>query len=136
MTEDNAYYYAKRLKEADDLVHQWLGNPALKFNMLTEDQWLQTVSYFRGCAICDDEHVEARTFLLPFQKGGRYAPWNMLPMCGKCARYSRRMSNPFTWLRNSYVAKTLGLTTERRKMIEEYFIQKVREQLEQQDSGI
>lgn len=102
---------------------EWLDLTKLDFKLLSEDDWLKACAYFDGCAICGNDHIEAREFLVGFQEGGRYTAWNIFPMCGRCAKLARQTANPFIWL-DSYLgtAKKLGLTEERKQRLLEYFV--------------
>lgn len=67
--------------------------PPLK--TLTQDDWIKACRYFGKCAICEDESIDARAFFVAFSFGGRYANWNVIPVCEKCAVTLRRKQNPF-----------------------------------------
>ena len=62
---------------------------------LTEKQWLDTCSYFKKCAYCSNEAITARSFFISFKLGGRYAAWNIIPVCDKCALQNKRQQNPW-----------------------------------------
>ncbi|MNH35596.1 hypothetical protein D3C79_962960 [compost metagenome] len=84
--------------------------------------------FFDGCALCDETHVEVRQFLVNFKDGGRYAPWNILPMCVKCGTKLRLHDNPFRWLDG--LIKHKEITVDKRDMVLEYItlqIEKVSE---------
>jgi len=57
-----------------------------KFRALTEAEWLETCSYFAGCAYCGNSSIDARTYFIPFADGGRYTVWNVIPICEECAK--------------------------------------------------
>lgn len=78
---------------------QWKEKIAtLPFRPLTEEEWLQAVDYFNGCAACGAEAVEARGFFIAVKEGGKYAVWNVIPLCEKCATRLRKNPNPFETL--------------------------------------
>ena len=62
---------------------------------LTEAQWLNAVRHFGRCAICEDESIDARGYFIPFEEGGRYCDWNVIPICSKCAMRYRKVHNLF-----------------------------------------
>ena len=62
---------------------------------LTEDEWIAACRYFGKCATCGNESIDARAFFITFALGGRYAAWNVIPVCDKCATALRRQQNPF-----------------------------------------
>jgi hypothetical protein len=116
-------FVANKLQQINTKYEEWLDLSKIDFKPMTEDEWLATCAYFDGCAICGCEHIEAREFFVPFAQGGKYASWNMFPMCGKCAGAVQKYKNPFRWLdKNLGTAKELGLTEERKKRLLEYFI--------------
>lgn len=81
-------YHARKLKERRDKVfEEWVEKIKLvpkDYPTLTEEQWLEAVKYFGKCALCEDESVDARAYFIPFQLGGRYCNWNVIPVCEKC----------------------------------------------------
>ena len=52
---------------------------------LTEEQWMEAVRHFNGCALCKNESVDTRGYFIPFKDGGRYCDWNVIPLCSDCA---------------------------------------------------
>ena len=62
---------------------------------LTTEEWLTTCSYFGKCALCNSGSIDARGFFIPFKLGGRYAVWNVLPLCELCANDIKVQQNPF-----------------------------------------
>lgn len=66
---------------------------------LTEEQWMEAVKHFGGCALCKDESIDARGYFIPFKLGGRYCDWNIIPVCAECATTARRNPNYFLWSR-------------------------------------
>lgn len=118
----------KRNARLEARFAEWLELTTLPFKPMTDAQWLETCAYFDGCAICGSEHIESRGFFLPFKEGGRYASWNMFPMCGTCATRTRSVKNPFRWVDNSVgTAKLSGLTPERGRKIIEYLTKQIEE---------
>lgn len=112
----------RRRKRAGELYDEWVKTTNVPFKLMSESEWLETCSYFNGCAICGEEHIETREFFIRFQDGGRYAPWNMIPMCGKCATYGCVTGNPFIWAEHSLLNdKSRRLTAERKDKILDYF---------------
>lgn len=116
--------YERSRERVEKIYEKWLETSDLPFKVLSEKEWLQTCKYFNGCAICGNEIIEARAFFVPFKDGGKYAAWNMIPVCGTCGTESTMKSNPFKWLKGVN-AKTLGLTTERAEKIVEYLEQQI-----------
>lgn len=117
---------ANNISEAK--YEKWLKLTELHFKPVTEEQWIEACSYFEGCAICGEEHIESRQFFVPFEEGGRYAAWNIFPMCGKCSTYARKIKNPFKWIDRSIgTASLLGLTPERSERLQAYLLSKIEE---------
>lgn len=117
--------YVERLKaEAEQQYEEWMELTNIDFKPLTEKDWLEACSYFGGCAICGNEHIETRHFLLPFKEGGRYAAWNVFPLCLKCSVVTKNYKNPFLWLCRpiSRQASKMDLTNEHKQRLIEYFI--------------
>lgn len=65
------------------------------YKTLTEEQWLQAVRHFDGCALCGAESIDTRGYFVPFELGGRYCDWNIIPMCSKCATKNKTNYNWF-----------------------------------------
>lgn len=92
--------YYRRIKEQQQKqLSDWLAlinrvQPPLK--TLTEDEWLTACRYFDKCAFCKTDEISARGFFIPYKMGGRYAAWNVLPVCEQCATVLKRLDNPFT----------------------------------------
>ena len=110
--------YAKYKQMENEKMNKLL---QVKAKTMTEEEWLKICEYFGGCAICEDPHIEVRSFFIPFEEGGKYTAWNMLPLCGKCSASIPRYKNPFIWL-NRFMGRYYkwGLTRERRDKIIEY----------------
>ncbi len=84
MPKDNLSMYNRR----KDFYKEWLGwvsQVPKDYPTLTEEQWLSAVSHFGKCALCHNELIETRGYFVPFDKGGRYCDWNVIPVCFKCA---------------------------------------------------
>lgn len=80
---------------AKKLYADWIATTSkVPYKPLTEEEWLSTCKHFGGCALCGDKHIETRHFFIQYKEGGRYAPWNILPLCGKCS-VKRYDDNPF-----------------------------------------
>lgn len=67
----------------------------VELHTLTEEEWLKACRYFGKCALCPSERIDARSFFISFELGGRYAAWNVLPVCELCANDMKRSQNPF-----------------------------------------
>ena len=129
-------FIAQKQKVAGQRYQDWLDLTDLEFKPMNEKDWLTTCMYFDGCAICGDEHIEAREFFVPFKEGGRYTSWNMFPMCNKCVTLVRRTANPFIWLDN-YLgqARKLHMTEARKQRLLEYFILQIERVRDNNDAG-
>lgn len=108
--------YHKRMAAAEVSLVKWLAETNVKYKPLTEAQWLEACAYFEGCTICGEDHIETRDFFVAFKDGGRYAAWNVFPLCGKCSTRSRLITNPFVWI----VRHTSGFNKYRRDRLLEY----------------
>lgn len=80
---------------------------------LTEDQWIEAVKYFDGCAICGSESIDTRGYFIPFKYGGRYCNWNIIPMCEKCATNAKRTPGYFLVSRPVDMLKIIDYLEER-----------------------
>lgn len=112
-----------RQKQYYDAYDEWLRDIArikMPYSFLTEDEWLKVCKYFNGCAFCDSESVDARSFFVPFKKGGRYCNWNIIPKCDKCALLNIG-DNPFMAMSrySAYRKKLLGAVAYLKPIIEE-----------------
>jgi hypothetical protein len=111
----------KRKDEAASKFKDWKVKTDLPFKPLSEQQWLEACSYFDGCAVCGNEHIEIRQFFVNFKHGGRYTAWNVYPMCGKCATYTRQIENPFVWLdKHLSTSYAMGMTEQRAERLVSY----------------
>lgn len=130
----------KRRETLKQQYDEWRERIAkLPMKPLSEQQWLTTCSYFGGCAICGNEHIETREYFIPFVDGGTYTVWNIYPMCGNCAIKSKQINNPFAKFDKYLGANTrLNMAPENRDKLVGYLqsqIEKV-EQNEQKTGGI
>lgn len=89
----------KRLFQRRYAVYdEWLAKIASvpkNYPTLTEAQWLEAVKHFNGCALCKSESVDTRGYFVPFNRGGRYCDWNVIPICESCATEVRINPNYF-----------------------------------------
>ena len=111
-------------------MYDWLEKlQKLPFKVMNEEEWLETCRYFGGCAICGNEYIETRHFFIPFEEGGRYAVWNMIPLCGSCAAgLPKSIGNPFKWFDKYFGnAEALGLNEERKNKLVSYLYNKMKE---------
>ena len=123
-------FYDKRLIAAEKKMYDWMEKlQELPFKVMNEDEWLETCRYFGGCAICGNEYIETRHFFIPFEEGGRYAVWNMIPLCGPCAAgLPKSIGNPFKWFDKYFGnAEALGLNEERKNKLVSYLYNKMKE---------
>lgn len=100
--------------EADERFAAWIDKLSkIKTHTLTEAEWLETCSYFKGCALCDDEHITTRGYFIRFEDGGKYNACNVIPLCDKCATEIKYQSNPFRQMNpnlNRNLATSRGLS--------------------------
>lgn len=91
-------YTAKIRKQREDNFNEWLSMIAKvpkPIRTLVQDEWIRTCIHFEKCAVCKNESIDARAFFIHFSLGGRYAEWNVIPVCERCAITLRRPQNPF-----------------------------------------
>lgn len=109
-------YLERAYKDADNQFEEWLKRLAgVSTHSLTEQEWLDAVNYFGGCALCGSESVDARGYFIAFKDGGRYNKCNVIPLCEKCAMQQVHQRNPFRRLHtylNRDVALKQGITKE------------------------
>jgi hypothetical protein len=86
---------------------------------LTEDEWIKACSYFKDCAYCGAQQIEARVLFIPGYKGGMYSKFNVVPCCEKCA----------TSIKNSNKAKSTPFSVDR---MEPWRLKKITDYLEEQ----
>ena len=82
----------------EDWCEQLRGLPTL--NTLSEQEWQQACRFFRGCALCGEEHIEIRTFFIRPKDGGAYNRVNIFPTCVKCGTQHIGSANPFSWVQH------------------------------------
>lgn len=121
--------YEKRLNIASAQYDEWLKKSSLPFRPMTEHEWLKTCSYFNGCAICGNEHIETRQFFIQFTEGGKYTVWNIIPMCSICAKHRFMAANPFIQLKYGAFVK-LGINEERREKLLVHLMAMVEKEME------
>lgn len=63
--------------------------PFMNTTPMTEQEWLNTCRYFKGCAMCGKHDIQIRQFFIPRKEGGRYVAGNMIPMDPECANMFR-----------------------------------------------
>ena len=88
---------AKERRRAE-FFKEWcetIGRIPRSYPTLTEEQWLAAVKHFGRCAMCQDERIDARGYFIPFENGGRYCDWNIIPVCDKCAMRMKKDRNFF-----------------------------------------
>lgn len=123
----------KHMVAAEMALYNWLDKSGdITFKSMKEDEWLEACRYFGGCAICGNEHIETRHFFIPFEEGGKYTAWNMIPLCGPCAAaIPKSIKNPFSWF-NKYLgnATALGLNEDRKHKIVTYLTKKMKEAID------
>ena len=91
-------YRAKVQKQNEDNFNAWLAmisKVPKPIRTLTQEEWIRACVHFGKCAVCRNESIDARAFFIHFALGGRYAEWNVIPVCEKCAIALRRQQNPF-----------------------------------------
>ena len=66
--------------------------------ILKEEDWWDICSYFNGCAVCGQESIDTKAFLVPPMLGGKMYTYNVYPICDECqsALIKNRTDNPFT----------------------------------------
>lgn len=108
----------KLLQEKYEII---LETNAVAFKPLSEPQWIETCQHFGGCAICGADNIEARSFFVPFEQGGKYAVWNIFPVCGACGVKIRIFYNPLKWVKGMQ-AKTMGINKKRAKKLVDFMM--------------
>lgn len=118
-------HYENRKQESEELYARWQELTKSPFKPMKEAEWLKICAFFDGCAICGHEHIDSREFFLSPKFGGKYAAWNMFPLCGKCAVLARRIENPFFWIDKTLgrSSGSLGLNDERREKLKQYLLE-------------
>ena len=88
------------LRRRDEFYEEWIEKISKipkSYPTLTEAQWLEAVKHFNGCALCKNETVDTRAYFIPFNRGGRYCDWNIIPVCDKCACRGNKSPNYFKY---------------------------------------
>lgn len=68
-------------------------------NDLTDQQWLDLMEAWAGCAYCGaEEPALQKDTMLPISRGGRYTVTNVVPACRSC-NASKCNSELTTWMR-------------------------------------
>ena len=75
---------------------------------LTEDEWIRACAHFGSCATCGASSIDARGMFIPFKFGGRYAAWNIIPLCDKCATAIKFQHNPFIRYKPNIIDPIVG----------------------------
>lgn len=97
-TERWQKWYERRNKAFEQTFTEWMDLIAKvpqPLKTLTQDEWIAACTHFGKCAICEHESIDARAFFVAYAFGGRYAAWNVIPVCEKCATALRYRQNPF-----------------------------------------
>ena len=113
-------HYIKVRKEAADKLAHWqklFAAVPTPLRTLTEEDWVAACKHFGKCALCGIESIDARGMFIPFDLGGRYTAWNIIPICDKCATKLKLQPNPF--VRNDPHLYPTPVPT---KAIEEYLM--------------
>lgn len=90
----------ERRKEVEALKKEIFEKASLiKNKPMSEKEWIEAVAFFKGCAFCVTEEIEMRHILVPFDKGGKYTAWNVVPSCFKChKKMGLKEYSPFYYL--------------------------------------
>lgn len=94
--------YANMWKRRREVYAEWcekIKKVPKTYPTLTNEQWLEAVRHFNGCALCKSSSIDTRAYFIPFKDGGRYCDWNIIPICEECATENRRNPNHFMWTR-------------------------------------
>jgi hypothetical protein len=117
--------FANRRSERADDLDTWKEFMAkVPFRALTEQEWLEACSLFKGCAICGSETIELRMLFLNADNGGRYTPWNVFPSCSSCGTTYQKERNPFLrmdhWVHGKFHGA--GMNAERQRKLLAYLV--------------
>lgn len=107
----------KRFKEWTDKLRQ------IKMPSLTEDEWMEACIHFDGCAVCNSKSIDARSYFIRYEDGGRYNACNVIPMCEVCATAFKYQHNPFRQMNpnlNANIAVCRGISNKKLEAIAEY----------------
>lgn len=115
--------------EDEQKLQDWLDkikSIPLPYTTLTEEQWLKACRHFGGCAYCGKSQIDSRSMFIPFNMGGRYCAWNVIPSCERCENMRKDTSNPFSRMNEQVgrskanVAIKYGLSRENLQVIVDY----------------
>lgn len=119
-------FIENKRKSLGEQYAKWLDLSKIEFKPMTQEQWIDVCAHFGGCAICDNEHIEAREYFVPFKEGGKYAPWNMFPLCGACAPKVRITSNPFVYFDTRLNGSSQHcMSKDKMQRLLEYFVMQI-----------
>lgn len=128
--ERNPHMYDKNLRDhidtnrrrKEDFFSAWIDTLSKlpKINPLTEAEWLQACKHFRGCALCDETHIEVRSLFISGKHGGKYNKVNVFPACVKCGTRLRRHRSPYASVR-------IHTTDDKFNMLVDYLQGKIKE---------
>jgi hypothetical protein len=120
-------WYKRKLQEFETAYEEWCRlSEALPNKPLNEEQWLATIKFFKGCALCNEPHVETREFFQKSTSNGAYTAWNVIPMCGKCSTLFRTIENPFK-LYSTYRTFGMDIPKEKLERLVGYMMSKMQE---------
>src|SRR5690606_17510570 len=72
---------------------------ASRVNDLTDEQWIDLMETWGGCAYCSaEEPALQKDTMLPISRGGRYTLDNVVPACRSC-NASKGNNELTTWMR-------------------------------------
>lgn len=57
---------------------------------MTKEEWDHRCRFFGGCAMCGG-YIEVQHKYFPSSLNGEYTPWNIIPLCGACAKQYRQV---------------------------------------------
>lgn len=95
---DNRRFLQRKRDAYEASFNEWLSmidRVRKPLHTLTNDEWISACKHFGGCATCGGHTIDARGMFVPFGFGGRYAAWNIIPVCEECATSLKRRQNPF-----------------------------------------
>lgn len=122
--------YRKRLYVvSDNKFAEWTARlKSIKTHTLTEDEWMEACRYFKGCALCNIESIDARGYFVRFEDGGKYNACNVIPLCDKCATELKYQHNPFRRINtmfNSSLDLVRGISTDKLNKAADYLQRKM-----------
>lgn len=126
IAKQQAAFSNRRDDRAEDLETWKEFMARVPYRSLTEQEWLEACSLFKGCAICGAETIELRMLFLNTDHGGKYTPWNVFPSCASCGTTYQRERNPFlrmdNWVHGKFIGA--GMNAERRDKLLAYLVGK------------